>query len=142
MLTLAQHNRPDTDPASILERITEERVRLHARDDGGDLHRGLGGAARLGERALLLQEVREVDVGRGLQPAIALNEQTLATQEARLGPGHPNALFTQSTLAVAYADNRQFDLAIPLLEHLDSTGATRRMGDDRMVVRSAAKAAG
>jgi selenocysteine-specific elongation factor len=26
--------------------------------------------------------------------------------------------------------------AIPLLEHLDSTGATRRMGDDRMVVRS------
>ncbi|MEP7009795.1 MAG: selenocysteine-specific translation elongation factor [Acidobacteriota bacterium] len=25
--------------------------------------------------------------------------------------------------------------AIPLLEHLDSTGATRRMGDDRMVVR-------
>jgi selenocysteine-specific elongation factor len=32
--------------------------------------------------------------------------------------------------------------AIPLLEHLDSTGATRRMGDDRMVVRPAAKAAG
>ena len=27
--------------------------------------------------------------------------------------------------------------AIPLLEHLDSTGATRRMGDDRMVVRTA-----
>jgi selenocysteine-specific elongation factor len=27
--------------------------------------------------------------------------------------------------------------AIPLLEHLDSTGATRRMGDDRMVVRPA-----
>ncbi len=27
--------------------------------------------------------------------------------------------------------------AIPLLEHLDSTGATRRMGDDRMVVRKA-----
>ncbi|HEX6900680.1 MAG TPA: selenocysteine-specific translation elongation factor [Thermoanaerobaculia bacterium] len=26
--------------------------------------------------------------------------------------------------------------AIPLLEHLDSTGATRRMGDDRMIVRS------
>jgi selenocysteine-specific elongation factor len=26
--------------------------------------------------------------------------------------------------------------AIPLLEHLDSTGATRRMGDDRMVVRA------
>ena len=26
--------------------------------------------------------------------------------------------------------------AIPLLEHLDSTGATRRMGDNRMVVRS------
>ncbi|HEY4575587.1 MAG TPA: SelB C-terminal domain-containing protein, partial [Thermoanaerobaculia bacterium] len=26
--------------------------------------------------------------------------------------------------------------AIPLLEHLDSTGATRRVGDDRMVVRS------
>jgi selenocysteine-specific elongation factor len=25
--------------------------------------------------------------------------------------------------------------AIPLLEHLDSTGATRRVGDDRMVVR-------
>jgi selenocysteine-specific elongation factor len=25
--------------------------------------------------------------------------------------------------------------AIPLLEHLDSTGATRRMGDDRMIVR-------
>jgi selenocysteine-specific elongation factor len=25
--------------------------------------------------------------------------------------------------------------AIPLLEHLDSTGATRRMGDNRMVVR-------
>ncbi len=30
--------------------------------------------------------------------------------------------------------------AIPLLEHLDSTGATRRTGEDRMVVRSAAKA--
>jgi selenocysteine-specific elongation factor len=28
--------------------------------------------------------------------------------------------------------------AIPLLEHLDSTGATRRMGDDRMIVRSRA----
>jgi selenocysteine-specific elongation factor len=28
--------------------------------------------------------------------------------------------------------------AIPLLEHLDSTGATRRMGDDRMIVRPAA----
>jgi selenocysteine-specific elongation factor len=28
--------------------------------------------------------------------------------------------------------------AIPLLEHLDSTGATRRTGDDRMVVRKAA----
>jgi selenocysteine-specific elongation factor len=28
--------------------------------------------------------------------------------------------------------------AIPLLEHLDSTGATRRMGDDRMVVRPGA----
>ncbi len=28
--------------------------------------------------------------------------------------------------------------AIPLLEHLDSTGATRRMGDDRMIVRKAA----
>jgi selenocysteine-specific elongation factor len=28
--------------------------------------------------------------------------------------------------------------AIPLLEHLDSTGATRRMGDDRMVVRPSA----
>ncbi|HEY7213331.1 MAG TPA: SelB C-terminal domain-containing protein, partial [Thermoanaerobaculia bacterium] len=27
--------------------------------------------------------------------------------------------------------------AIPLLEHLDSTGATRRMGDDRMIVRKA-----
>ena len=27
--------------------------------------------------------------------------------------------------------------AIPLLEHLDATGATRRMGDDRMVVRTA-----
>jgi selenocysteine-specific elongation factor len=27
--------------------------------------------------------------------------------------------------------------AIPLLEHLDSTGATRRMGDDRMVIRKA-----
>jgi len=27
--------------------------------------------------------------------------------------------------------------AIPLLEHLDSTGATRRMGDDRIVVRRA-----
>lgn len=27
--------------------------------------------------------------------------------------------------------------AIPLLEHLDSTGATRRVGDDRMVVRRA-----
>jgi selenocysteine-specific elongation factor len=27
--------------------------------------------------------------------------------------------------------------AIPLLEHLDSTGTTRRMGDDRMVVRPA-----
>ncbi|HWM94862.1 MAG TPA: selenocysteine-specific translation elongation factor [Thermoanaerobaculia bacterium] len=26
--------------------------------------------------------------------------------------------------------------AIPLLEHLDSTGATRRMGDERMIVRS------
>jgi selenocysteine-specific elongation factor len=26
--------------------------------------------------------------------------------------------------------------AIPLLEHLDSTGATRRVGDDRMIVRS------
>ena len=26
--------------------------------------------------------------------------------------------------------------AIPLLEHLDSTGATRRLGDERMVVRS------
>ncbi|HJX29021.1 MAG TPA: SelB C-terminal domain-containing protein, partial [Thermoanaerobaculia bacterium] len=25
--------------------------------------------------------------------------------------------------------------AIPLLEHLDSTGATRRLGDDRMIVR-------
>jgi selenocysteine-specific elongation factor len=25
--------------------------------------------------------------------------------------------------------------AIPLLEHLDSVGATRRMGDERMVVR-------
>ncbi len=28
--------------------------------------------------------------------------------------------------------------AIPLLEHLDSTGATRRMGDDRMIVRPTA----
>jgi selenocysteine-specific elongation factor len=28
--------------------------------------------------------------------------------------------------------------AIPLLEHLDSTGATRRMGDDRMIVRPSA----
>jgi selenocysteine-specific elongation factor len=28
--------------------------------------------------------------------------------------------------------------AIPLLEHLDATGATRRLGDDRMVVRTAA----
>jgi selenocysteine-specific elongation factor len=28
--------------------------------------------------------------------------------------------------------------AIPLLEHLDSTGATRRLGDDRMVVRQGA----
>jgi selenocysteine-specific elongation factor len=28
--------------------------------------------------------------------------------------------------------------AIPLLEHLDSTGATRRVGDDRMVVRQGA----
>jgi selenocysteine-specific elongation factor len=28
--------------------------------------------------------------------------------------------------------------AIPLLEHLDSTGATRRMGDERMIVRAAA----
>ncbi|HEY3568874.1 MAG TPA: selenocysteine-specific translation elongation factor [Thermoanaerobaculia bacterium] len=28
--------------------------------------------------------------------------------------------------------------AIPLLEHLDSTGATRRVGDDRMVVRPSA----
>ena len=27
--------------------------------------------------------------------------------------------------------------AIPLLEHLDSTGATRRLGDDRLVVRTA-----
>jgi selenocysteine-specific elongation factor len=27
--------------------------------------------------------------------------------------------------------------AIPLLEHLDSTGATRRVGDDRVVVRRA-----
>jgi selenocysteine-specific elongation factor len=27
--------------------------------------------------------------------------------------------------------------AIPLLEHLDATGATRRLGDDRMVVRTA-----
>jgi selenocysteine-specific elongation factor len=26
--------------------------------------------------------------------------------------------------------------AIPLLEHLDSTGATRRTGDDRLVVRA------
>jgi selenocysteine-specific elongation factor len=30
--------------------------------------------------------------------------------------------------------------AIPLLEHLDSTGATRRLGDDRMVVRRAGTA--
>ena len=28
--------------------------------------------------------------------------------------------------------------AIPLLEHLDSTGATRRMGDERMVIRPGA----
>jgi selenocysteine-specific elongation factor len=28
--------------------------------------------------------------------------------------------------------------AIPLLEHLDSTGATRRVGDDRMIVRPGA----
>jgi len=28
--------------------------------------------------------------------------------------------------------------AIPLLEHLDSTGATRRLGDERMVVRPGA----
>jgi selenocysteine-specific elongation factor len=30
--------------------------------------------------------------------------------------------------------------AIPLLEHLDSTGATRRLGDDRMVVRERSSA--
>ncbi|HVG11015.1 MAG TPA: SelB C-terminal domain-containing protein, partial [Thermoanaerobaculia bacterium] len=28
--------------------------------------------------------------------------------------------------------------AIPLLEHLDSTGATRRLGDERMVIRPGA----
>ena len=32
--------------------------------------------------------------------------------------------------------------AIPLLEHLDSSGATRRLGDERMVVRPATPAAG
>jgi selenocysteine-specific elongation factor len=41
--------------------------------------------------------------------------------------------FTVADFKDRYGLSRKW--AIPLLEHLDSTGATRRMGDDRMVVR-------
>ena len=44
--------------------------------------------------------------------------------------------FSVSEFKERYGLTRKW--AIPLLEHLDATGVTRRAGDDRLVVRPAA----
>lgn len=58
----------------------------------------------------------------------ALRRDLLATSWER---------FTVSDFKDRFGLTRKW--AIPLLEHLDSTGATRRMGDDRLIVRSGGK---
>jgi serine/threonine protein kinase len=48
--------------------------------------------------------------------AIGLLEKALATQQAQLGPDHPDTLISRNTLAAAYQAAGKRDLALPLLE--------------------------
>ncbi|HEV2846116.1 MAG TPA: SelB C-terminal domain-containing protein [Thermoanaerobaculia bacterium] len=94
-------------------------------------------AHALGAKPQILEGVIRHLVARGqlakLPNGLILASATLATLRRDLLATSWER-FTVSDFKDRFGLTRKW--AIPLLEHLDSTGATRRVGDDRMIVRS------